>query len=1275
VEFRLLGALEILEGDELLAIRGATQRAVLALLLLHAQELVRVEQLVDELWGDAPPATARKMVRNAVSQLRKLLGSDDVLATRPGGYLLQVDPQQIDIRRFERLVEAARQELASDRPAAAVDLLREAGSLWRGSPLADFPYEPFAQSEISRLEDLRLAATEARIEAELALGRHAELVAELEGFVAQHPLRETLRIQLMLALYRSGRQAEALAAYKDARTYLSEELGIDPSPALQRLERAILVQDPALEPAQAPAERVATPARPTPARPVRKTVTVLYAELERRGDRVDPEAFRELTARVGERLGRVIEEHGGSVDTAPSGALVALFGVPSLHEDDALRALRAAVELGRAAASLNEELEREWRVRLAVKAGVATGEALVEGVDARAASITGDLIGIAARLAQSAAEGEVLLNASTERIARSGVRTEPAGEIELAGEPQPVRRLLHVDARGAPIPRRLDSPLVGREWELGELQRAFERITRGRTSYLVTILGPAGIGKSRLAQEFLSSLGQEAVVLTGQCPSYGEGVTFWPLVEMIRQAAGEASRDAVLALMSGEDEAEQIADWIAGAIGVGEPVGSAVEVFWATRKLFTALAREQPLVLVLEDIQWAEPTMLDLLDHLVETTRDAPILLVCLARPELLDERRSWGGGKLNAASILLEPLTPQECVLVIENAGGAELPEGAAERIAQAAEGNPLFLEQMVAMALEEQPAGTSLAVPPTIQALLAARLDRLDPEERAVLERASVVGTEFWRGAVVDLTPADARDSIGERLEALSRRELIGPAASPLPGDEGHRFRHALIREAAYDGLPKLERAELHERFAQYLERTPEHPAGEHEEIVGYHLEQTYRYRTELGATDESVQTLARRAAELLADAGRRAYARHDVPAAVSLLTRAVGLLEEPDPARLELLPDLGEAVRESGDYPRGELVLAEAIDAAAAAGDRALEAYARLIRLRMRVQTHADLGTGGLLVEAQRAIDAFEEFGDERSLGKAWELLAWARWMACQAEATEEALQRSIEHARRAGDSRTEAQSLHLLLGATLFGPLPVTAGIRRCEEILAEDRGQMRVTASALRALAALTAMQGEFEDARTLMSLFRKILDELGLRVTAASASETEGLVELLAGDPVAAERKLRSGYQQLEEMGETFTRANLAALLAQALHAQSRDEEALAVTELGELAPATDDVSAQVHLKAARAKVLARVGGIAEAEGLAREAVALARTTDFLVMWGDALADLAEVLRHAGRPGEAVPLLEEALQLYERKGNTVSAGRVRELLATPGRKG
>ena len=1245
MEFRTLGGLEVWERGTPVPLRGAIQRSVLAYLLLHPNEAVPVSQVVDELWGVAPPPTATKMVQNAVSSLRKLDGFAEILVTRPGGYALELVREQVDAHRFERLVEQARAALAGGAPEDAVRHIEEASALWRGPPFADVPSASFAQLEIARLEELRMEATELGIEAGLALGRHNELTAELESLVNQHPLRETLRLQQMLALYRSGRQAEALAAYQAARRYLGDELGIDPSPALQRLERSILVQDPELEPAKAAVEVPAVAAHA-----LRKTLTVLHVELARTSGRLDPEALRRLTSQVEDRLARVIEDHGGTVSTAPGGAVLAVFGVPAVREDDPLRAMRAAIDARAAVEELNALLEAEWGVRLTVRAGVGTGEAIVEPFDVGANAASGDVFGVAAQLAHAADAGDVLVSSPTWAMLRDGVRGEPARELDLAGERQQVWRLTSVEPDAAVFPRHLDAPIVGREWEVGQLRSAFDRATRTRTSYLVTVLGSAGIGKSRLAQELVDSLGENATVAFGRCVSHGAGVTFRPLAELVRDLAGGTSPNAIRALLAGEPDAEQIAERIAGAIGAAEPAGSAVELFWAVRKLFAALARERPLVVVLEDIHWAEPTLLDLLDHLVESTRDAPVLLLCLARSELLDERPTWGGGKVNSATILLEPLSPAECELVIGHAGGDELGEAVAARIAEAAEGNPLYIEQMVALALEEGPRAGEVAVPPTIQALLAARLDRLRPLERGVLERASVVGREFKRDALVELAPPEERNSVDDRLDTLVRRELIGA----MPG--GYRFRHALIRDAAYDALPKAERAMLHAQVAGYLERTPEQ---EQDEIVGFHLEQSYRYRMELGDVDEE---LAARAAGLLADAGRRAYARDDVPAAVALLTRAVALHQPRDRMRLELLADLGEAVRESGDYVRAEAVLADAIESAEAAGERGREEYARLVQLRMRVQTDPALRAADLLAGGKRAIDFFVGLGDDHSLGKAWELVAWGRWIECRAAETEIALHRSLEHARRAGDSRTAAQSLHLLLGATLFGPVRVPDAIARCQGILEEGR-QKRVTASALRALAALKAMAGEFREARALLHRFGAIVDDLGLRVTAASAAETYAFVELLAGEPRAAERELRRGYQRLEEMGETSTSANLAALLAQALHAQGRDEEAVEVTDL---TPAADDVSAQVHLRAARAKVLARVGRVEEAEELGRDAVARGRTTDFLVMRADALCDLADVLQHTGRAHEAMPLLDEALHLYDTKGNIVSARRVKE---------
>ena len=1250
MEFRTLGELEVWDGENLIPIRGAVQRSVLALLLVRANTVVRVDDLIDEVWGARAPESAPKMIQNAVSKLRQG-GLTEKLATRSGGYVLLIEPNEVDALRFERLLDDVRVALAEGDAERADALAREAEGLWRGPPFAGVEGAAFAQLEIGRLEELRLEAAELAAEAGLALGHHSELATRLEQLVAEHPLRERLRQQLMLSLYRSGRQAEALAAYQSARAYLRDELGLEPSPSLQQLEQAILLHDPALTP-----EFMAPPA---PAPTLRKTVTVVHVQLMRHGRALDPESLLAVATRVEELLRAGVDMHGGSAVMAGGSAFVATFGLPVLAEDDALRAARAALEIRRQVALLNETLEREWSVHYELRFGVATGTVLVDRQQSDTA--TGEVFASASQLALSARPSEIVLEDATRRLLGDVVQMENAGDVELAGGAERSWRLVDVGASATATPRRLDLPLVGREWELTQLEHAFERATHANTSYLVTVLGPGGIGKSRLAREFGDASGDRATVVMGRCPSYGAGVALWPLAEIVQALTGGLTRESIAAGLGDAPDADEVAARIAGAIGAEESGGTAADLFWAVRRLLTVHARPRPLIVVIDDLQWAQPALLDLLDNLVDALRDAPVLLLCLARSELLETRHTWGGGKLNATTILLEPLSQPELELLIEHAGGQALDATIVNRVAQAAEGNPLFLEQMVALALEDD--DPQVIVPPSIQALLAARLDRLAPSQRAVLGRASVIGRDFSLSDVAALSTEADGAAVRQDLEALVRRELLGNADPGREGTERYRFRHGLIRDAAYDAMPKAERAALHEQLARVL--TEKGTRGHADEVLAFHLEQAWLYRVELGTVDRETRALARRATRLLARAGRRAYARDDVPGAVALLERAAALAGPGTKARRELLPDLGEAIRESGDYPRAEAVLAEAIDAAEDAGDTYLAEYARLIRFRMRVQTDAGLSADEVVAWASSAIGVFGAVDDARSLAKAWELLAWGHWLQCHAAATEEALGHSLELARRAGDPRTAAQSLHLTLGAAVFGPRPVPDAIARCEEILAHARGQRRVTASALRALAALKAMAGEFAEARELMQRFSAIVEDLGLRVTAASASETYAVVELLAGDPVAAERGLRSGYAQLEQMGEASTSANLAALLAQALHVQGRDEEAVAVSDV---TPADDDVSAHVHLSGARARALASVGRLEEAERLARAAVERAAQTDFLTMWGDAVTDLASVLRRSGRIDEARRLLGEALELYGQKQHLVSIGRTEDLL-------
>jgi DNA-binding SARP family transcriptional activator/tetratricopeptide (TPR) repeat protein len=1254
MEVRLLGPLEVTEGGRPIACGGARQGAVLALLVLHANAVVPSERLLVELWGQEAPPSAANALQAAVSRLRRALPRGR-LVTRAPGYLFRASPDELDLDRFERLLARGRQALASGAAAEAARTLRQALSVWRGPALADFRYEPFAQAEIARLEELRLVCLEERIEADLAIGAGSELVGELQRLVTEQPLRERPRSQLMLALYRSGRQAEALAAYREFRSLLREELGLDPAPVLRELEAAILRHDPALQaaPAAAPAAALA---------PARKPVTVLCAELRAAsssGASLDPEALGVVLARALAILSSTLERHGGKLAAAASERIIGVFGVPTLHEDDALRAAQAALAGQSALQAEAADMERERDLRLGIRIGLATGEALVGGPDPP--GFAGEAVAQAVGLAESAAAGEILVSEQTRELAAGAIEVEPAGSGRL--------RLLAARTGARPLPVRLDAPLVDRSQELGRLREAFARVARKRAPLLATVLGEAGIGKTRLVYELAVRVAEEATVLTGRCLPYGEGITFWPLRELVHQAgAGQEAQEELEALLQDEADAVRVAERLAGALGPSEHAASeAAEIFWATRRLLETLARRRPLLVVFEDLHWAEPTFLDLVESVAIQAGQAPLLLLCLARPELLEQRPDWAAGLASSIIIQLEPLTDGDATAMLDAlAGPPSAP--AHRRLLEAAAGNPLFLEQLAASLGEQRWGEDGLPLPATIQALLAARLELLGPGERAVLWRAAIVGKDFSLHAIAELMPAEARRLLGRHLQALIAKGLVQARPSRGRTGEDFTFRHILVQQAAYRAIPKSLRAELHERFADWFERRAGERPGEYDELLGYHLEQAVRYRGELAPRSDEVRALARRAAGCLEAAGVRAHARGDVSAAVHLLQRASSLLERDDPVLARVLTGLGAALTEAGRLDRAAVALDNAQRVAAVAGDESLGAHARIqqLFLGLQVDVQRAMAVAAVGSSLPGMLRIFEHHADELGLCQAWRLRAAVRWMQANSAAAEDAWQRAAVHARRAGDERQLTEVLGWLASAALWGPTPAPEGIRRCERFLAEV-GSRTGEAVILNHLAGLYAMQDQVARAHELLARGRAIFDDLGATMTSA-VTEPASFVAMLTGDAAAAETCLRRDYDRLERMGEKVSFAITAALLAKAIAAQGRHEEAERFVAVSRDAGGGEDFAAQVTWQGVLARILTARGRLVEAERLAREAVALAARTDMTNDHGDAQVELARVLAAAGRATEARAAVREALDLYERKGNLLAAASARRRL-------
>jgi class 3 adenylate cyclase/tetratricopeptide (TPR) repeat protein len=951
-----------------------------------------------------------------------------------------------------------------------------------------------------------------------------------------------------------------------------------------------------------------------PAREVRKIVTVVFCDVAGStalAESTDPEVLRALLARYFERMKQIVESHGGTVEKFIGDAVMAVFGVPMVHEDDALRACRAAVEMRDAL----PELGIQGRI------GVNTGE-VVTGTEERLA--TGDAVNVAARLEQSAQPGDVLVGASTYRLVAPAVEAETVDPLEVKGKSEPVPAFRLLALTGA-LERRFETAMVGRHRELRSLSDALARAVADRSCQLFTVLGSAGVGKSRLAAEFLARV--EAKVVRGRCLSYGDGITYWPVVEVIKQL-GTLPDDA------------GAAEPLRSLLGESTTAATADEIAWGLRRLLEQEAKRESLVCVFDDVHWAEPTFLALVESVAELSRDAPLLLLCMARPELLELRPSWGGGMWNATTVLLEPLDAAETAELLEALGGVD--EELATRIAANADGNPLFVEEMLAL-VRNSPDGR-VEVPPTIQALLAARLDQLDASERAVLERGSIEGQVFHRGSVEALANGEPQ---ADRLMMLVRKQLVRPDRPQLPNEDAYRFRHLLIRDAAYDALPKSVRADLHRRFARWLE-THGQDVVELEEITGYHYEQSARYLAELGRPDTE---LAAAAAERLWHAGRRARNRGDREAARSLLDRAIAQSEHPS---IHLLIDRARTVTARDAVPLLDSAAVHAAregDAAGAALARAIAAFNRTLLSEVSADEQERL--------ALAAIPLLEAARDDRGLLEIWACLAEGAYnIRADYARMEYAAEEALRYAAQAG----EQQTLPALSIALLFGPRPVAEALERLAELAQDD-----LHPKFLGDRAILHAMLGDMNQARAFLELSVNSWRERGREEVAHVIAAD---VEELAGNHEAAAEHLAAYCAVLEERGLAPVLSTYAPKRGRHLCALGRFDEAERLAEQGRSYGQDDDPVTQSLWRQVMALVLAQRGDLVGAERLAREAVPFSRATNSPWQQGDALFDLAAVLEASGRDEEAASALCEALVEYERKPIIPLARHTRERLAS-----
>ncbi len=1028
-------------------------------------------------------------------------------------------------------------------------------------------------------------------------------------------------------------------------------------------------------------------------RPARKIVTVLFSDLGvsdgRRvsalGGELDAEKLQALMRSQRAAVTAVIARHGGRVERFMETKLLAVFGLPAAGEDDALRAVRAAVEIEQEIGRIADALRDGAELGLAATSGINTGEIYVDAAtiaNPESGQLIGDAVNVAARLEAAASPGEILLGEPTHRLASRHLDGEWL-ELELKGKSQavPTFRLTSISEPGASLGRRLLARTIGRETEAAQLAAAFDTATSSGECRLVTILGLAGAGKSRLVRDWLEAVAGRARVLSGRCLPYGEATIFWPLAEIACQAAGikhdedpAVARAAFARLLAPEPDATDhaVAARLAGAFGLGPLAGPPEETPRDVATLFKALASSGPLVAVIEDIHWGRPALLSTLEYLAADGIGAPVLLVCPARPELLESRPDWPCDAPRAETVEIAPLGDEDCgVLVAELLGEGDASRALAARVVASAGGNPLLVEEILAMLIDEgmlarvdgvwslRKEPDEIRIPPTINAIVAARIDRLSAREREVLEAAAVIGGQFEGAEVSALCDGNA----DERTDMLVEKQFF---ASGLAASSDYRFHHILVRDAAYAITPKRRRADLHERYADLLEgTTSEVRGGVYGEIVGEHLERSCLLRRELGAGDEEVGELAHRAAEALMEAGRRAIGLSDFPASLRACTRAEAVLARDDALRPLVLTELAGAKGHNGlqdealGMAREALELAERLEAHDVRPLAALTAIGAGVFCGARQIDEA-------LVELREIAAELERIGDDRSIVSGWTALSAIGVVGGRFEDSWKAAARAAERVRAYGGP----ELAYCLVGVCLYisrSPTPIAEAYRRCEEALAPLQPGTMHASMIEWCKAFLEGMSGAFEVAHRRFTDATEVFARYGDDLYTSVCLIDWTLTDLLAGDLVAAEERAARACKHAAALDPLYV-AGPEAIRARVLARLGRYADAQAEAQAASEHMSANDIETHVWWRIADALALTGLGDLDAAEARARDGLTFARRTDSPLLIGDALACLGEALFARGRAAEGHRAVEEAIGLYEGKGIAPAVTAARELL-------